>query len=336
MAVAVSILVPALNERAHIGRALEAMLAQRLEGELEVLVIDGGSDDGTPSIVSAIAASDPRVRVFDNPARRTPQALNIGLREARGDYVARMDAHAIYPPDYLALGIERLAAGRADWVNGPQVPVGEGRWSKRIAAALRSPLGVGGASFRNATEEIEVDTGFTGMWTRPTLVELGGWDERWPINQDSELAGRMHERDMRVLCVPAMGAAYVPRDSLKRLGRQYFNYGKYRARTSRRHPHTLRRSHLLSPGLCLTTLGAAIPCRAVRRPATAGLALYAAAVLGASARVTRRERLPVADAAALPAVFVSMHVPWGVGFLAGCVRFGLPVAALRRLVTGGR
>ena len=115
----VSVLVPVLNEEAHIRAAADAMLAQRFNGRIEFLFIDGGSRDRSRAILTEAAARDPRVRVLDNPARRTPQALNIGLRAARGTYVARMDAHTHYPPHYLAMGAERLARGDVRFLEKP-------------------------------------------------------------------------------------------------------------------------------------------------------------------------------------------------------------------------
>src|SRR5918912_3114917 len=106
-----SVLVPVLNEEAHIREAVDAMRAQEFDGEIEFLFMDGGSTDSTRAILEELAAADPRIRVLDNPGRTTPHALNVGLAAARGEFVVRMDAHAYYPPRYVAAGVERLARG---------------------------------------------------------------------------------------------------------------------------------------------------------------------------------------------------------------------------------
>jgi glycosyltransferase involved in cell wall biosynthesis len=331
---AVSVLVPVLDEEAHLEAALALMREQQVPGGLEILAIDGGSRDRSAEILAAVSAEDPRVRVFENPARRTPQALNIGLRAARGEYVARMDAHTWYPSDYLARGIERLERGDVAWVSGPQLAEGHGRWSRRVALALTTPLGIGGASFRKATEEVEVDSGFTGVWRRETLTEQGGWDEGWPINQDAELAARVRAAGGRIVCIPEMAAKYVPRDSLKALGRQYWRYGQYRAKTVGRHPNAMRRSHVLAPGLVVTLAAGALP-GPQRRLAGAGTLAWVAALAATGAREARRGA-PVGDAAAVPLVLATMQLAWGAGFLVGCARFGPPVAALRGLLAPPR
>lgn len=334
----VSVLTPVLNEEAHIREAAARMLAQRFDGTIEFIFIDGDSDDRTAEVLRELQRADPRVRILQNPMRTTPVGLNIGLANARGAFIARMDAHTMYPEDYLAKGVARLRRGDADHVSGPQLAHGDGTWSRRVALALDSPLGRGGAEFRHATSgEIEVDSGFTGVWPRSVLETHSGWNEEWHNDQDSELAARIRGSGGRIVCLPEMSAQYIPRDSLAALVRQYWRYGVYRAKTSGAHPESMRRSHLLAPGLALSLAAAILPLGRVRRLAQAGVAIWCAAMVGvAMAEARRADTLQLdasaADVAALPAVFGAMHLAWGFGFLFGCVRFGPPLRALRHLV----
>lgn len=333
-AVDVSVLVPVLNEEVHLPAALAAMRAQRFEGGIELIFIDGHSGDATLEILRLAASEDDRVRILDNPRASTPVSLNIGLAAANGRYVARMDAHTHYPPDYLALGVGRLGEGGAAHVSGPQLARGEGRWSRRVALALSSPLGTGGAAFRRDSDsEFEVDSGFTGIWERSTLEREGGWDEGWPNDQDSELAARIRRGGGRIVCLPAMAADYVPRDSLRSLARQYWRYGEYRAKTFGRHPEAMRRSHVLSPGIAVTIVVAALPLGALSRLARGAMGAYVAAIALAAARAV--PEAGAREAAWLPAVFACMHVPNGFGFLAGSLRFGPPLRALANLLRPG-
>ena len=329
----VSVLVPVLNEEAHIEATLEDMRAQEFDGTVEFLLIDGGSTDRSRELIAAAAEADPRIRLLSNPDRTTPHALNIGLREARGEYVARMDAHTHYRPDYLARGVERLRRGEVDWVAGPAIAAGSGKWSRRVSLALATRLGTGGGSFRRESDaEYEADTGFAGVWQRSYLEQHGGWDEGWPINQDAELAARVRKAGGRIVCVPEMAATSRPRDSLSRLARQYGRYGIYREKTSWRHPESMRRSHVLAPGVAVTTIAAIVGPRRLRRLARVGLVSYLVAVVGVSASEARTAG--PRDAAALPAVFITMHLAWGFGFLAGCLRFGPPLAAVAKALRG--
>jgi succinoglycan biosynthesis protein ExoA len=323
----VSVLIPVLNERAHVRGALATALSQRFEGRIEVLVVDGGSEDGTRELVEELAAEESRVRLLDNPGRSVPRALNLALRDARGEYVARMDGHSYYPPDYVARGLKRLSRGDAEWVMGPALARGEGTWSRRVALALSTWMGAGGPKFHRTAGEREMTTSvFTGVWRRETLLSHGGWDEDWPVNEDVELAGRIRRDGGRIVCVPEMGARYVPRDSLAALVRQYWGYGHYRPKTSRRHPDFLRRSHLFAPGVVATAAAAPLLRGRLAMLARLGLCGYALAVLAESVRIGRRQRASVSDTIALPLVLVAMHASWGAGFWAGCLRFGPPLA----------
>jgi glycosyltransferase involved in cell wall biosynthesis len=327
----VSVLVPVLDEERHVRAAAAAMQAQDFDGSAEFLFVDGGSTDRTPEILRELAADDARIRILANPQRSTPIALNIGLRAARGEFVARMDAHTHYPPNYLATGVERLRRGDVAHVSGPQLAEGDSKWSRRVALALSTRLGTGGASFRHDRDaEFEVDSGFTGIWTRATLEEQGGWDEGWPNDQDSELAARIRSRGGRIVCVPEMGARYIPRDSLRALWRQYWRYGLYRAKTAHRHPDSMRASHVLAPGLVIALIAALMPLGVLRRLARLGLVAYLLALAGVSAEQARAD--DPRDVLALPAVFAAMHLSYGLGFLVGSVRFGPPLAALGLLL----
>jgi succinoglycan biosynthesis protein ExoA len=336
-AVDVSVLVPVLNEERHLRDAARAMLAQEFDGTLEFLFMDGGSSDATPAILAELAAGDPRVRVFENPHRRTPHALNIGLAQARGEFVARMDAHTVYPARYLAAGVERLRRGDVASVSGAQIAVGASPGSRRVALALSTSFGTGGAGFRRGLErEHEIDTGFTGVWRRSTLEHHGGWDEEFVNDQDMELAARIRGEGGRIVCVPQMAASYIPRDTLGALARQYLRYGTYRVKTAGRHPESLRRSQMLPPALAVSAAATVLaPSRALRRTARAGLAAYAVTLLAASTRAAA-EGAEGADAAALPLVWSTMHVSYGLGFLIGCARFGPPLAGLAHLARGLR
>ncbi len=329
----VSVLVPVLNEGEHIRDTVASMLSQQLDGlTFELVFADGRSEDDTKAILQQIAQEDPRVVVVDNPARTTAIGLNTCLHHARGRYVARMDAHSFFPPRYLAVGIERLRRGDdVVWVAGPVLPRGTGRWSRRVGLALGTRLGMGGSQKWEPNDratapgtpppEFELDTGvFAGVWERETLDRLGGWDDGWPVNQDSELAARVRAEGGRIVCLPEMAAEYLPRDDLRKLWRQYRRFGYYRAKTNARHPGSLRPSHLLAPGLVLTALAAVWSPRSVRRLARLGMGIYAGALAAETAHLAERESPEVA--AGMPAVFATLHVSWGVGFLAGLVRFG--------------
>jgi succinoglycan biosynthesis protein ExoA len=349
----VSVLVPVRNEEVHIRDAVATMLAQDYAGGIEFLFIEGMSEDRSREILDELAETDARIRVLENPRKGIPYALNIGLRNARGEFVVRMDGHSYYPPHYIATGVERLRAGDVEWVSGPQIPVGVGKWSRRVALALRSRFataaslkwpsvldqesrGDGEAPSPGQSEHpLNAASGvFGGVWRRATLEALGGWDEAWAVNEDSELLARFVEAGAPCVLRSDMGASYIPRDSLASLARQYWRYGQYRDKTSRRHPTTLRPLHLLPPTAILGLAVSLLRGGRTRRLAARGLAAYGAALGVETLRAGRRA--PLRDVATLPLVFATMHAAWGCGYLVGGLRFGPPLAAIARLVVGPR
>jgi len=314
----ISVLVPFLNEERHIAEAVAAMRAQTYAGGMEFLLIDGGSTDATRALLDPVVAGDERFRVIDDPDTTVPARLNLGLRESRGELIARMDAHALFPPRYLELGARRLAAGDVASVSGPQIAVGEGPWSRRVALALRSRLGRGEAQFRHLPAgEVEIDSGYCGMWRRELLESHGGWNELASFAEDTELAARVRRAGGRIVCVPEMAAIYQPRDTLGGLALQYGRYAHRRAWIARRHPEVLRPSHALPPAIVLAIVLSVLGRPTVARGARRALALYLSALALESVRVGRDA--PLADALALPAVYATMHLSWGAGFLAGCL-----------------
>jgi GT2 family glycosyltransferase len=340
-AVDCSVLVPVFNEERHIERSVAAMRRQQFEGRLEFLFADGGSTDRTLELLVALQRQDPRVRILDNPNRTVSTGLNVALRHARGRWAVRMDAHSEYPEDYVALGVKRLERGGTRWVSGPQVPKGVGPVSRAVALALSSSLGRGGSrkwgeSRAGGDAEFELDTGvFAGVWERATLLEYGGWDERWRCNEDSEMAGRFLARGENLICLSAMAADYVPRDSLAGLWRQYLAYGEFRSKTAARHPHTMRASHLLAPAVVVCAALASCGPRRTRRAARAGLGLYVGVLAHAGIRALPRAN-PPSEALLVPEVLAIMHFAYGLGMLAGAIRHGPPLAALASLAGADR
>lgn len=329
----VSVLVPVRNEAGHIRQAIGAMRAQRFDEDVEFLLLHGDSKDATLTELAAAIDGDPRFRLFEVDGLNVPQRLNLGLQAAGGELIARMDAHALFPPTYLADGVRRLERGDVASVSGPQIALGTGAWGRRVALALRSRLGRGGAQFRHLSAgEIEVDSGYCGIWRRSLLVDHGGWEELATGAEDTELATRIRRAGGRIVCVPEMAARYQPRETLRGLAQQYGRYGYRRAWVARRYPETLRRSQLLPPGLVVAVVCAAVGPRPAARAARRGVGLYAGAVATEAVRLGRGQ--PPGDVVALPVVFATMHLAWGTGFLASCLRHGPPSAALAQHVTG--
>ncbi len=320
--IAVSVLVPVRNESAHLDRTVPAMLAQRFaDGEIEFIFAEGASNDDSRARLEQFAQLDPRVRIVDNPSGRTPDGLNIAFACARGEFIARMDAHAVYPSTYLADAVARIRRGGVAWVAGPKRPRPGGGASGAVALALSSPLGQGPSRHlarrgSNEVQERELDTGvFTGVWHRSSIERHGGWDPRWLRNQDSELAARFLAAGERIVSLESLTAEYIPRPTLRAFWRQYHEYGRYRAFTLVRHPIARRRSHALAPALVASLPAAVSAAPMLRVPARLALGAYALAVGFETTRAVRTA--PLRDAARLPPAFGAMHFAFGAGIWRG-------------------
>lgn len=316
---ACTIVIPCLNEEAYIEAALRAAMSQLYPAALlEILVCDGGSTDGTRAIVERLAAEDPRITLVDNPGRFPSAGMNEGIRRAGGTVIVRMDAHADYASDFVAASIATLRRTGATTAGGAARARARNGFQQALCAALSSALGVGGSAYRDAAREGFVESVWSGAFRREVFERVGLFDATARANEDAELNQRIIEAGGSVYLSRDIVAFYYPRASLTALGRQYFAYGKGRART------LLRRRRLLSlrpaiPFAAVTTfalllaLALAVPA-AWRLPAVAAL-LYAAVVLGESLRLARRHGL--AAAARLPAIFPIMHLAHGLGAWAG-------------------
>lgn len=229
-----SVILPALNERNYIRDCLDSLLAQDYPNIVEVLVVDGGSSDGTRELVSA--EGEP-VRLVDNPRVTAAAAMNVGLAEAKGDVVCRADAHTLYDPNYIRRCVEVLLETGAANVGGPMRPVGTTSFGRAVAAVTTSAFGVGPAKFHLGGGRSEVDTVYLGCWRRETLEDVGGYDEatlQWAA-EDQELNFRIRKAGGRVVMDPSIRSWYFPRDNARALGRQYFNYGVCKASTLLKH-----------------------------------------------------------------------------------------------------
>ncbi len=191
----VSILIPCYQERNFIRPCLESVLGFEVSDgtEIEVIVLDGMSIDGTRDIVDEIARADPRVRLVDNPKRNQSPGLNVGIGLARGDYIVRLDAHSVYPKNYLALTLATAMRTGADNTGGVVATLkrGEGYQAALVQAITTHKFGVGDSGFRTDASEGSVDTVPYGSFKRDVFAKVGFFDERLLRAQDYEMNRRI-------------------------------------------------------------------------------------------------------------------------------------------------
>lgn len=315
----VTIAMPAFNEERYIEACIRSVQAQDYPRDrIEILVADGRSEDRTRAILAELALEDPRIRVVDNPERLQAAGLNQLIREARGEIVVRMDVHCEYAPSYVRRCVETLERTGADNVGGAQRAKARTPFQQALCAALTSKLGVGGAGYRDASQEGFVDTVFLGAFRKRIFEAIGLYDPKAITNEDAELNQRLLESGGKIYLSRDIEVHYYPRDSFKTLATQYYKYGRGRARTLLK----LGRFPTIRPAIPFlmvvggVTLLVVPPLWPIAVPA---MAAYALATGAEAVRVAKH--LGPSGIATAWGVFPVLHVSHGVGFAAGLVRY---------------
>ena len=190
-----SVICPIYNEEKNIVACMDSMLRQDYPKEqLEIIFVDGMSTDGTRALVEDYVRKHSFIHLLDNPRHIAPTALNIGIRASKGDLIARIDAHAQYPDNYLSVLSSKLYEHEADNVGGVcrTLPARDTAVCQAVAAALSSPFGMGNSYFRiGADHDMQVDTVPFGFFHREIFNRIGMFDEELVRNQDDEFNGRI-------------------------------------------------------------------------------------------------------------------------------------------------
>lgn len=311
-----SVIVPVRNERSWIRGCLDSILADAPAGGLEVIVVDGESDDGTAEVASEVAAADARVRLLTNPSHFVPQAMNLGIAEAAGEYIGRVDGHCAVVPGYFSGCLERLEGKGYDCVGGVLINEGTTPAGRAIAAATSSAIGVGSARFRTGRGgESTVDTIAFGVYRSDVFERVGLFDEMLVRNQDDELNLRLVRAGGRILLVPSLSIRYFVRDSVRMLGRQYFQYGYWKWRVFRKHGQFASARQLAPPLFVAAVLLAALAAFFVPKGPLLLAALvvpYTLVVLGESLRLGRARQAPWWR---IVQAIMTVHVAYGAGLI---------------------
>jgi succinoglycan biosynthesis protein ExoA len=314
--------MPILNEEKHLAEAVGRALDQEYSGELEVVVALGPSTDDTHRIAEDLAASDKRVVIVPNPTGKTPAGLNLGIRAARYDVIARVDGHGVLTAGYIRRAVELLAETGADNVGGVMAAEGRRPFEQAVACAYRSRLGLGASTFHQGGKAGPADTVYLGVFKRAALERVGGFDETMHRAQDWELNYRIRKTGGLIWFSPDLSVTYRPRSSVGAVAKQFFHTGQWRREVIRRHPETASKRYLAPPvaliaiavGTILGIVGLAAgwPWLLLGFLAPAG---YVLGLLVGSAIEGRY--LPLRALAWLPLVCATMHMSWGTGFLLG-------------------
>lgn len=316
----ISAVIPCRNEAKNIRECIEAIYASELNGhDIEVLVVDGMSTDGTPQEVSKLQSLYPTLRMIPNALRITPVAFNIGIRESRGEYIQIVGARQIISRDYLKEAVKTLDSDPQIWcVGGRVVNVYQNEESEVIGLAMASSFGVGVGNFRTLKESGYVDTVGTPMYRRSVFEQIGLFNEALIRNQDDELNYRIIARGGRIYLNAEVQVKYYVRVKVSHLFRQYFQYGYWKVYVNRMH-NTVTSARQLVPLLFVVGLVAgllfSLLVPAFVRFYLLGISFYLGASVGFG--ISSAEELKKGLRVAV--VFPVLHVAYGWGYLRGVI-----------------
>jgi len=292
--------------------------------KMEVLVVDGKSEDASATIVLSYAQRYPFIRLVENPKKVTPAAMNIGIENARGDIIIILGAHAVYPPDYAEKCVSYLEKYGADNVGGIRkaMPAKDTKTANAIALSFSSFFGVGNARYQTGTKEPRsVDTVFGGCYRKEIFKKIGLFNENLVRSQDMELNIRLARAGGKIILVPDLVVSYFPKSTLKDFFVHNVKDGVW-AILPLKYGVSLKLRHF-APLLFVTTLLVPAVLALWYPPAIfvalAALVLYLSTMSIVSFAITLRVQHPVLFPF-LIAAFAVRHFGYGIGSLVGVVK----------------
>lgn len=326
----VSIIIPTLNEEKHISSCLDSLLASSYPIErLEILVIDGESNDKTRELVLQKIKTNPLIRLLSNPHKTTPYALNIGIKAAKGEIIMRIDAHTTYQKDYITRCVENLNTYNADNAGGiiKTMPGAERFAAFAIALTLSHPFGVGNSPFRTPQQsQREADTVPFGCFKREVFEKVGLFNENLARSQDMEFNIRLKRAGGKIVLDPSIVSYYYAPSTIIHFIRHTFSDGVWATYPTKFTKQFLKLRHYIPLFFMASLLGALILTFISARFALLFaiiLVPYFLLNLAAACHVALREK----DARyilIMPLFFTLFHLCYGAGSIVGMIKLLLP------------
>lgn len=321
----VSIIIPCRNEKRFIEKCLDSILANEYpKDRLEVLIVDGMSEDGTRAVVENYTRRYSFIKLLDNPKRIIPSAMNIGIHYSAGELIMKMDAHSTYPKDYISKTVWYLNEYQVDNVGGilKIMPNNGGVISKAIPLVLSHPFGSGNAYIKIGLKHPQwADTAAFGCYKISVFQKVGLFNEKLARSSDMDLNKRLRKAGGKILLVPDIVINYYADPNLKAFWKHNFADGVWATYVLKFKNKAFSWRHWIPLAFVLSLI-----CSAVLSAIFSWFfwvffsitSAYALANLGASWHLAIRERyFPYLWA--LPIVFASRHITHGLGALWGFV-----------------
>lgn len=320
----VAVIMPVLNEEKYLESSVRAIFEQKYPGSIRVILAIGPCTDGTLNVARELAQEYKSLKIVNSPSGRTPESLNLAIAECSEDFIVRVDAHSELSEKYIETAIATILKTGAANVGGIMAAKGKTPFEKAVATAMTSSLGVGNAAFHTGGSEGPAETVYLGVFKKSALEGVGGYDNKFTRAQDWEMNHRIQSAGGLIWFNPELKVTYRPRSSLRKLAKQYFQYGTWRREVMREHPETVKRKTALryfAPPIALMGMLTGFIIGAVGMVRNNFLLVgflvpstYLIFAIFSSIFLARQARLA---AIFLPVVLATMHISWGSGFLIG-------------------
>lgn len=314
-----SIVIPCRNEKDYIVQCVKSIEKQSYNSDLiEIIIVDGFSDDGTRDILLLLQKKNINILVLDNPSKKTPQALNIGIKNSSGEVVVILGAHTELDEDFIKFNNQFLIEKDVKVTGGTQINVGLTYTQNLIGTVMEMPFAMASAKYRWSENEQFVDTVVYAAYKKELFNELGYFEEGFTISEDAEFNWRIRQAGHKIFFSPQIKSYYYPRDSIVSFVKQIFRYGILRVNVLKKHIDSLKLLHMIPP-IFVVMLILGIGLSFVSNTFLSLLVVVLIIYFGLNLITTMKTLFPkkIKYLIFIPALIFVMHISWGSGFLLG-------------------
>jgi glycosyltransferase involved in cell wall biosynthesis len=307
----VSVILPILNEERDLNQCITAILQQDYPADIEIILALGPSIDKTTIIAEKLSAADKRIKLVNNPSGQTATGLNLAIKMSSYEILCRIDGHSEISSTYIKTAVEIMNNQGAVNVGGLMFADSDKGLQRTIAQAMRSKLGVGSSKFHTGGSAGESETVYLGTFKKSAVIAAGGFDERYIRAQDWELNHRLRKNGGLIWFDPRLVVTYRPRNTFRKLAKQYFQYGRWRRVITRQHQNTVNFRYLAPPIAVLVILLSIFFAVLINPVFITPIFIYFASLVVGGIFIGKK----ITDKLLMPLVLATMHIFWGIGFI---------------------
>jgi len=307
----VSVILPILNEERDLNQCVTAILQQDYPADIEIILALGPSVDKTTIIAEKLSAADKRIKLVNNPSGQTATGLNLAIKMSSYEILCRIDGHSEISSTYIKTAVEIMTNQGAVNVGGLMFADSDKGLQRTIAQAMRSKLGVGSSKFHTGGSAGESETVYLGTFKKSAVIAAGGFDERYIRAQDWELNYRLRKNGGLIWFDPRLVVTYRPRNTFRKLAKQYFQYGRWRRVITRQHQNTVNFRYLAPPIAVLVILLSIFFAILINPVFITPIFIYFASLVVGGVFIGKK----LTDKLLMPLVLATMHISWGIGFI---------------------